>query len=251
MPPSPHTPPMSAETAHIPIGAELRAERERRGLALSDVAEELHVRSAYLSAIERGERPNTPDVLPGVGYVLGYVRAYAEEVGLDGDRAVDRYKADMAIPENLRLRDAPHIVTKRRRKLPRGIVPAVLVLATAIAFAAYYAIQPSLDGNVEEAPVMVAGGAEEITPDTWVLRAETASWIRVRASDGTEMFNAIMVPGQVVTFPPESAPIVDVRDAGAVRLGRGGRDLGPLGPRGRARDNLVLGDTLTVSPDAG
>ena len=242
---------MLAEPVHTPIGAELRAERERRGLQLSDIAEELHVRTAYLAAIERGERPNTPDVLPGVGYVLGYVRAYAEEVGLDGDAAVDRYKLDMAIPENLRLRDAPHIVTRRRRKLPRGIVPAVLVLAGAVAFAAYYAIQPTLDGEVEEAPAMVAGTAEEITPDTWVLEAETASWVRVRASDGTEMFNAIMVPGQVVTFPPESAPVVDVRDAGAVRVRRGTRDLGPLGPRGRARDGLVLGQTPSATPDAG
>ena len=234
---------MLAEPVYI--GADLRAERLRQDLSLADVAEELCVRESYLDAIERGERANTPGVLPGVGYVLGYVRAYAEFVGMSGDVAVDRYKAEMAIPENLRLRDAPHIVTKRRWRLPRGLLPATAVLVAAVAFAAYYAAQDSdsaiaaiEDSSDTTAPI-------DIGPETWVLRAETASWVRVEDSAGVEIFNAIMVPGQVVVLPVDSAPVVEARDGGAIRLRLGGRDLGPLGAKGRSVSGLSLADRLS------
>ena len=225
------------------IGTDLKLERERQGRSLRDVAGELNINVAVLEAIEGNRR----DGLPGVGYVLGYVRAFAEELGYGGELAVDRYKAEMAIPDNLRLRDAPHIVTERRKPLPRGLFPALAVLAAAVAFAVYYGWQSRVvveDGGVvaqDVAPMVVDA-------NTLTLRSETASWIDIRAIDGdgdyARAWSGIMVPGQELSFPRDAAPVVDVRDAGAVMLLLGGEEVGLLGPQGASVAGLGLVEVL-------
>jgi cytoskeleton protein RodZ len=74
------------------IGAELRQVRERAGWKLSDVAAELRIREPFLDAIERGEL----DALPGPAYQVGFVRAYAQALGLDGDEILRRFRAEGA-----------------------------------------------------------------------------------------------------------------------------------------------------------
>ena len=237
------------------IGTDLKLERERQGRSLRDVAGELNISASILEAIESNRR----DGLPGVGYVLGYVRAFAEELGYGGELAVDRYKAEMAIPDNLRLRDAPHIVTERKKPLPRGLFPALAVLGAAVAFAVYYGWQSQV---VPEDGGAVAQDVAPMTVDanTLTLRSETASWIDIRAigDDGeyARAWSGIMVPGQELSFPKSAAPVVDVRDAGAVMLLLGGEEVGLLGAQGESLEGLGLSEVLerprvAVGGDAG
>jgi cytoskeleton protein RodZ len=58
------------------------------GLLLDDAAAALRIRPAYLSALEEGR----PEELPGPAYAIGFVRAYAEFLGLDGAELVRRFK---------------------------------------------------------------------------------------------------------------------------------------------------------------
>lgn len=64
------------------IGEELRRARMRKGLTLLDVETVLHIRMAYLEAIEEGNF----SIIPGHVYTKGFIRNYAEYVGLDGER---------------------------------------------------------------------------------------------------------------------------------------------------------------------
>ncbi|CAB3392326.1 helix-turn-helix domain-containing protein [Kyrpidia spormannii] len=66
------------------VGQLLRKTREGRGLTLEEVAEATKIRSVYLEAIERGDLSALP---PGV-YARGFVRAYAEFLGLDGNEVL-------------------------------------------------------------------------------------------------------------------------------------------------------------------
>ncbi len=61
------------------LGATLRRGRELRAISLEEVAEATHVRMNYLSAIEQ----NQLDLLPGLVFLKGYVRAYANYIGLN------------------------------------------------------------------------------------------------------------------------------------------------------------------------
>ncbi|MBY0509518.1 MAG: helix-turn-helix domain-containing protein, partial [Rhodospirillaceae bacterium] len=72
------------------VGTLLCATRMRLGKDLQQIAAILHIRYNYLVAIEDGRYED----LPGQAYAIGFVRAYADHLGLDGDEIVRRYKED-------------------------------------------------------------------------------------------------------------------------------------------------------------
>ena len=110
------------------LGHHLRAVREHKGLSLVQVAEATRVRRLYLEAIERDDL--VP--LPSRPFAVGYVRAYARALGLDGDAAVARFKAEN--PEESQALRAPLGVgfdkNPRRQVIYAGI--ALLVVAIAL-----------------------------------------------------------------------------------------------------------------------
>lgn len=67
----------------------LQRERERRGKSLADAALETRINAKYLHAIEQGLLGE----LPNRSYILGYIRVYAEFLGLEADPLVDHYKS--------------------------------------------------------------------------------------------------------------------------------------------------------------
>jgi cytoskeleton protein RodZ len=71
------------------IGTSLREARLRQGIELPRVEADTKIRSKYLLALEE-ERF---DVLPAETYVKGFLRTYAEYLGLDGQLYVDEFNS--------------------------------------------------------------------------------------------------------------------------------------------------------------
>ncbi|PWI58239.1 helix-turn-helix domain-containing protein [Sulfoacidibacillus thermotolerans] len=71
------------------LGNYLRQTREARGLTLSDVVEATKIRSRYLLAIEEGDL----SIMPGIVYARGFIRSYADYLGLDGAKLTAQYLA--------------------------------------------------------------------------------------------------------------------------------------------------------------
>jgi cytoskeleton protein RodZ len=69
-------------------GEVLRRQREALGLDLDDVAAVLRVKPRYLAGLEAGR----PDELPGPSYALGFMRTYADYLGLNPDEVLRRFK---------------------------------------------------------------------------------------------------------------------------------------------------------------
>lgn len=69
----------------------LKTTRERAGEDLQTVSQVLRIRLVYLEAIEAGNY----DELPGKTYVVGFVRAYADFLGLDSQEVVKRFKLEI------------------------------------------------------------------------------------------------------------------------------------------------------------
>lgn len=69
------------------LGEFLRRTRESLGLTIEEAVEATKVRGRYLTAIEHGDLR----VLPGKVYARGFVRSYAEYLGLDGDEVTNLY----------------------------------------------------------------------------------------------------------------------------------------------------------------
>jgi hypothetical protein len=87
------------------IGPSLREARTRRGLSPADVHKAIRIRERYLTALEE-ERW---DMLPGDAYTKGFLRTYAEFLGLHGQLYIDEFNARIAaheeeplVPESLR-----------------------------------------------------------------------------------------------------------------------------------------------------
>jgi cytoskeleton protein RodZ len=114
------------------IGSSLRSARVRQKLELSQVERDTRIRSKYLRALE----DEGFDVLPGPAYTKGFLRTYADYLGLDGQRFVEEYNARLvpeeepAAPPQLRIR-------RRRRLVPAPWLLAVAVLAASIAVVAW------------------------------------------------------------------------------------------------------------------
>ena len=70
------------------IGAALAAARERAGLDLAEVEQRTKIRAKYLQALE----DEAWQELPSGAYAKGYLRSYAELLGLDADTLVDEFR---------------------------------------------------------------------------------------------------------------------------------------------------------------
>src|SRR5215218_10943109 len=72
----------------LQIGEVLRSTRSRLGKDIYTVERETKIRRKYLQALENEEW----DVLPGPTYTKGFLRTYANYLGLDADALVDEFR---------------------------------------------------------------------------------------------------------------------------------------------------------------
>lgn len=114
------------------VGSDLRAARLRRGEDLRTVAQALRIRREQLEALEESRH----DDLPGRAYAIGFVRSYAEFLGLDSAHIVDRYKAEID-----RVEEAKEELTfpkmSDETRLPRGTFLIVGLVIAAGIYGAY------------------------------------------------------------------------------------------------------------------
>ena len=107
------------------VGQDLRAARLRRGDDLASVSRVLKIRKDHLEALEEDRL----DALPGRAYAIGFVRSYADYLGLDTAVCVERFKAEIngrpEEPATIHLIDEDD-----ERRLPQGwkIIAGIVVL---------------------------------------------------------------------------------------------------------------------------
>jgi cytoskeleton protein RodZ len=74
------------------IGNSLREARLRQGLDLAEIEQATKIRSRYLRALEEEQF----EMLPAQTYVKGFLKAYADHLGLDGDLYVEEFNSRYA-----------------------------------------------------------------------------------------------------------------------------------------------------------
>ena len=112
------------------IGTSLREARMRQGLDFEEMEARTKVRAKYLRALEE-ERF---DQLPGHTYIKGFLRIYADALGLDGQLYVDEYNSRYVAGEEERppRRAAPRAPGAPRRRRERRESRLVVVALAAI-----------------------------------------------------------------------------------------------------------------------
>lgn len=114
------------------VGALLRETRQQLGQDLKLVAATLRIRQPYLQAIEDGRFQD----LPGSTYAVGFVRGYAEYLGLDSKEIVRRFRqenSDFASHHELVFPSAAS-----EGSIPNGALLGLAVIAAVVAYGTWY-----------------------------------------------------------------------------------------------------------------
>src|SRR5262245_26641011 len=150
---------ISAYPVDIGVGELLRLTRERLGHELQTVANQLRIRLSYLEAIEDARFRD----LPGTTYAVGFVRSYADYLGLDGADVVRRFREEAA-----RIHGKTKLVfpaLSAEGKLPRAAVLLVSVVGLAAIYGVWYYISSSRQSDlpvISEMPDHLAVTAPDV-----------------------------------------------------------------------------------------
>lgn len=117
----------------LQIGAILEDARNRQGIDIETLAERTKIRPKYLRALENEDWEG----LPGPAYARGFIRAYADEVGIDSEVLVDEYRRRHEVPTGTYEHAEPVLrggwrERARRRPLPRRLILGAIVAEVAI-----------------------------------------------------------------------------------------------------------------------
>ena len=190
------------------IGSSLREARLRQELDFPELEARTKIRPKYLRALE-DERF---DILPAPTYVKGFLRSYAEALGLDGQPFVDEYSSRFAIGDDevvVRARRVPAPRRDRTVRESRMAVFALLGIAvlTALVIAAWRFGGPE-DEAVHGLPTQgqspaTAPSRPAVGRVNLVVRAvRGGSWMEVRTGSvsGRLLYSGTLERGQQKPF---------------------------------------------------
>jgi cytoskeleton protein RodZ len=128
------------------IGTALREARERQGLTFSQIEEDTKIRARYIRALE----DEAFGILPGTTYTKGFLRAYADYLGLDGHLFIDEFNSRYHDPRN----EDDRAIYPKTNSRPRGrqqrrdtnivlIVLAAIVVIASMVFLGFNSAGPA------------------------------------------------------------------------------------------------------------
>ncbi len=255
------------EQQRVQIGAVLERRRREKGLSLRDVEQATKIRTRYLEGLEREDY----SVLPDAVYVQGFLKTYANFLGLDGER-LSRDLRDRRSPrrerqpggqEGLGASDfeqpliTPGSLGGAERRRISGVTLLTVALAVVVLAAtigALYLIgsrsaeeaqkeeppaEPGSSPSPEETATEQASGGEgksAQTPDAAVRGTVRvvggSSGLTIRA-DGTVVEDRVAQSGFSQTYEAQRSLRVEAADGGNVEVEVNGQDLGRLASSGQ------------------
>lgn len=241
----------------LPLGDRLREARTRAGYTLDSASARTRIKRDFLEGLESMDTR----ALPSRAYAVGYLRTYAQFLGLDATSCVDQFRIELDVDAGRATPTSPQ--ERREIRLPRGVVGAALILSAVIAAGAWYgnyvsqseafagAASPMDTLLAVDTPLVSVSGRPAPRPETiWsglpdprnsgalVLEAAAPVFIEVRDASGRILVARDLEPGEVYRAPDEPGITLSASDAGAVLVRAGGRPLGVLGEQGVALDNV-------------
>ncbi len=219
------------------LGERFRAAREERGLTLSEVGEQLRIRSVYLSAIEE----ENWKAIGAPVYIRGFLRTYARFLGLDPEEAVGEFNTASGVAPS----SAPAIesrVSPGQRSMKPLLWIAGIVAIALIGFVIYVYVSPPravTTAQQSAAPAVSPSAAaaavtahpsprpQPLLSRTLALNVISASWLRVTI-DGKVSMEGIFPRGTSKIFHGKTA-VVRAGNAGGIQLTVNGKAAPKLG----------------------
>jgi hypothetical protein len=215
------------------IGNSLREARLRQGLDFPQLEQATKIRGKYLRALEEEQF----EVLPAQTYVKGFLRTYADYLGLDGQLYVDEYNSRYIVDhdEPLRPRRVSPRARQQRRLESRVLALTLLGIAgvTALVIVAWKfgggdegTILPTVTGSTATS-AQPAGQAAGPPPLLLVrgLRRSSLLQVRARSATGRPLFAGTLERGDVQRFNRPKRLWIEIDTPENVRVVVGGRTI--------------------------
>jgi hypothetical protein len=204
------------------IGNSLREARLRQGLDVPEIEQATKIRGKYLRALEDEQF----DILPGQTYVKGFLRTYAEYLGLDGQLYVDEYNSRY-IPgdEETPLRAQNRPTVGRNPRVESSVVLVALAaigILTALVVVAWrfgsdtpetaipdFSSQPPAASEAKEPAKRPARRPAQLAKLT-ITGALGDSWVEVHANSaaGRELYRGTLEAGSTIRFSQRQMHVV-------------------------------------------
>jgi cytoskeleton protein RodZ len=204
-------------------GEFLRRERELRHMSLDEVAERTKISRRYLEAIE-DERY---DRLPGETFVRGFIRSYAQSIGLDPDDTLliynrSRLVHDMAPVQTERPFPARH--TWNGRSLLWLLVAGVVIVGgLLVGMGGLLDRSGFLRSTLSPRPETTLTPSAQ-TPLILTITADSDTWLRVTI-DAQEPQDMVLRAGQSTKWIGREHFMVSIGNARVTRLRLNGREV--------------------------
>ncbi|HIK22987.1 MAG: helix-turn-helix domain-containing protein [Cyanobacteria bacterium J003] len=238
------------------IGAFLHDKRLELGLSLEELAAKTLVRQSILAAIENGSLEELPEPV----YIQGFIRRFADALGLDGKTIAANFPT---ATDPVERSDKPSV---RNGGLGWQLRPIHLYLtyfalvAAAVAGLAYLfrpqvqsitdlppAPTPTLSPSPTPTPTAAATPTPSATTPEMVkvkLSLSDVSWLEVEA-DGQVVYAGILKSGTERSWEAKERLIVRAGNAGAVKVSVNNGPSQPMGGLGEVTEKEFLASQAT------
>jgi cytoskeletal protein RodZ len=257
---------LSQSAQDLLVGEQLRRARTAQRKSLEEISEWLRIKPDYLAALEQSRY----EALPAMIYAQGFLRSYAEYLGLDQADLRQRFQQEMA--DRLR----PRLVMPQ--PLPEARIPPLPViigalLAVGLVYGAWTILQPSgvVPTPAVTAPALVATSKssekppavaavpqtkpdeEEQEPQRFGAKGMTKRrlvaledvWLTIMDDQRKVLFSQMLRQGDRYQLPDQAGLRVTTGNGAALQLEQEGRAAAPLGQAGRSLTDFAL----NASPD--
>jgi cytoskeletal protein RodZ len=249
----------------MPVGEILRRTRIYYGQSLEQVEAILRIRAIQLDAIEKGDISR----LPGRVYAIGFVRAYSEYLGLNGDKMVHlfkvqsvggRVKPELSMPAPASESKIPNLYA-----VLGGLIGAIMLIS-------FWAAMHTSSGGQEpipEIPVAMTSSAinkslvpaaeapsndelasaddngdEAAAADTpksrIVITVKDSSWVEIKNLRGQAILRQVLKPGDQYMVPDEQGLVMATGNAGGLSITVDGKEAPPIGKPAQVKRNIML-----------
>jgi len=226
------------------IGNSLREARVRKELDFPELEQGTKIRAKYLRALE----DETFDQLPGPTYIKGFLRTYADYLGLDGQLYVDEYNVRYGTGEEVLERGVRSSPTprprqrRRRRKFESNVVwfaLAGIAVITALVIAAWR----FGGGGHQKLPLSSPATLRPRAARGLIVRAvkgDTLLIVRAGSDSGKQLYQGTLTKGTAQRFGTSkglwlylgSPEVVQLKLNGRVVLVGGGQPRSLIVPAG-------------------
>jgi cytoskeletal protein RodZ len=260
------------------FGVSFKKAREFAGISLDQIAIETRISTRFLKAIEDEEF----HLLPGGIFNRGFVRTYAERIGLDPDQAVADYErlVNVREPGDMLIPAAAESTKAQRNLYPVAIGALVLLVivfyivtresgntaetasqpAPAVAVTEPVlappppALPPTEPETTSAASVAAPAEPEATAPVTPAVPSEPAvvadleisepTWVRVLTDGNSDAVEAILEPGTTRKFTAQTSMTLTIGNAAGVSLKLNDKPMKPLGKSGQVREFVITRENV-------